>query len=346
MNIRTKNTLGALALCAAMLFMASSCAKEATAGKNDSNKLYFESWMQVHHPLAVKSGLGIYVLDEMPGEGEPIPESDDLYLFVRYTTRNLEGTINGTTEADIDKQLGDYAESNYYGNDIILTSRTSTSAGILEMLDGMRIGGTKTAVIPGWLNVTEDYETEAEYLKKCTGDDMIVTLTVTGMTTDIYAWEIDTLERFAARYMDGVDSTYYGYYYKQLKAPTDSVSVPDDSTFYINYTGRLMNGKVFDTTIADTAKVWGIYSASKTYAPVYIKTSSDYTEVTMSTDSSTEGSELVDGFAYCLTQMMTHEKGIVAFYSGHGYGASGSSPGIPKYAPISFEIEWVDDPEE
>ena len=174
---------------------------------------------------------------------------------------------------------------------------------------------------------------------------MICTVTLTGKTDDIYKWEIDTLERFAARYMGGVDSTEFGYYYKQLREPDDTASIRTDSTICINYVGRLMDGKVFDTTIEDTAKVWGIYSPSKQYAPVYISLAAEYPDITMSSTESGEGSTMVDGFSYCLSNMKKNEKGIVSFYSVYGYGTNGKGS-IPKYAPISFEIELVPKPEE
>ena len=47
----------------------------------------------------------------------------------------------------------------------------------------------------------------------------------------------------------------------------------------------------------------------------------------------------------CLSNMKKNEKGIVAFYSVYGYGTNGKGS-IPKYAPISFEIELVPKPEE
>ena len=39
------------------------------------------------------------------------------------------------------------------------------------------------------------------------------------------------------------------------------------------------------------------------------------------------------------------DKGILSFYSVYGYGTNGKGS-IPKYAPISFEIELVPKPEE
>ncbi|MGN0202809.1 MAG: FKBP-type peptidyl-prolyl cis-trans isomerase [Candidatus Cryptobacteroides sp.] len=335
---------GAALLAASLLLIAFSCAKEASSGTNDDSKLYFDSWMKVHYPEVKPTGLGVYILEDTPGSGEALTDEDN-YIFLRYTITDLDGSITGTTEEDVDKQLGNYSLGNYYGDEVFLNDPASTSAGLIELVRGMKVGGVRKGVIPGWLNVAEAHDTEQEYLDNCTGSDIICSITLTDKIDDIYKWEIDTLERFVARHMDGVDSTEFGYYYKQLRAPEDTASIPLDSTICINYIGRLMNGQVFDTTIKDTAKVWGIYSSSKEYAPVYITFESDFEDITMSSEKGEEGSTMVTGFSYCLSNMKKNEKGIVAFYSVHGYGTSGKGV-IPKYAPISFEIELVEDPED
>lgn len=344
MNISRRKIIGLAGAALLLSGIIASCAKEGKTGKNDAYITYFQSWMKVHHPDAKPSGLGIYIMDDKPGTGAAISNEDN-YILVRYTTRSLEGKVSGTTEESIAKQTGSYSEANYYGDDIIQNDPKATSAGIVDMLKGMRVGGSRTAIIPGWLNVSEKYDTAEEYLNKCTGTEMVCELKVTGTYKDIYDWEIDTLERYVARNMAKIDSTYYGYYYQQTKAPIDTVSIPNDSTFCINYTGRLMNGKVFDTTIKDTAKVWGIYSTTKEYKPVYIKKNSDFTNITMASSNGSDGSTVVNGFSYCMSNLKKFEKGVVAFYSVHGYGAKGSGSAIPKFAPISFEIEVVADPD-
>ena len=140
--------------------------------------------------------------------------------------------------------------------------------------------------------------------------------------------------------MERVDSTMFGYYYKQVNPPSDTTTFPKDTTFYINYTGRLLDGKVFDTSIEDTAKVYGLYSAKKTYAPKYVNMKENYKDITMGASSSETGSTLVDGFSYCLSKMRTGEKGICIFYSDLGYKGSGSGM-IPAFSPLRFDIEMI-----
>lgn len=337
------NRLKILCGLAAAALLPAACATEESIPVNEAAKRYFDAWMQVNHPAAEPSGLGVYIIDDQPGIGASVG-NEDQYLFVEYTMRDLKGTIQETNVAKVAQQLGTFDQGRYYGPRVLLNSRAGTKAGFLDVLQGMRVGGTRTAIVPGWLNVTKNYETAEEYLNKESGNPAIYTCTLTGKTDNITKWEIDTLERFVARHMSHVDSTLYGYYYKQFKAPSDTTTLRRDTSFYINYTGRLLNGRVFDTTVKDTAKMYGIYSKTKTYAPVQINLKENFTEITMGSSGSSSTSELVKGFSYCLSKMKKHEKGVCAFYSPYGYSYTGSGKAIPPFAPVSFEIELVDKP--
>ncbi len=342
-----KNHLSIIAGTLALAALAAGCAKEGSTAKNEEAKRYLDAWITVHHPGVQPTGLGIYVIDDQPGDGAAITDGD-LYAIIERTVTSLDGTVSATTHQSVAEQLGSYTDSKYYGPIVLTRDKSYTETGYLEMLRGMQVGGTRTAVIPGWLNVVKDHDTAREYLDKETGDDVICTLRLVDKCSDITVWEADTLERFAKQWMNGTDSTYYGYYYQQLKAPTSESDIPNDSTFYINYTGRLLNGKVFDTTIADTAKVHGIYSSTKTYAPVLVTKNEEFKSITVgantSTSTSSSASTVVDGFAYCLSQLKRYEKGLCAFCSDYGYGYTGSGSAIPGYTPICFEIEIVDEP--
>ena len=123
---------------------------------------------------------------------------------------------------------------------------------------------------------------------------------------------------------------------------------PSDTTIYINYTGKLLNGLVFDTNIEKVAWDNGLYSSSKSYEPAKIKWGESYSELTMGDDDSS----VITGFAMTLWDMRNlneegkYDKGVGVFYSPLGYGYSGSGSSIPPYAPLVFEIEIVANPEE
>lgn len=333
--------LGAVAL----MMLSAGCAQEEDRSTNQIQKEYIEAWLSQYYPDVDSTGLGIYILEDQPGTGEEIADSD-YYAFLNYTVCDMDGTISNTTYEDVAQQIGDYSKSTYYGQQIIVRNRSLSTTGVLEALKGMRIGGYRMVLVPGWLNVVKDYSSAEKYFKKGDGSNAIYKITLEGKTADIIKWEEDTLRSYVNTHMNGIDTTFYGYYYLQLREPDDTSTFPTDTSFYINYVGKLLNGHVFDTNIEDTAKFYGIYSSSTTYAPKYITMSDTYTSITMADDASSTGSTVVTGFAYCLSKLKSHEKGVCAFYSELGYSYSGSGTSVPSFAPLVFEIEQVDEPDD
>lgn len=348
-----------------------SCAKQPKIGPNDATKRYLDAWMSINDIKAEPSGLGIYVLDDVPGSGAEIEE--DGFVFMNYKATDLEGKIHAYTEAVVAQQLGTYDDMSYtkfYGPEIFTTYEGNIYAGMNDMLIGMKVGGKRKAIIPGWLLTYKDHgDADGYFEQSTTNSTLIYDVTVKDFTKDIDTWEIDSIGRFFnndkilidglpasklfinrhGETMSKADSLKKGFYYSQIKAPVSTEKFQADTTIYINYTGRLLNGQVFDTTIENVAKDNRIYSASKTYEPVQINwlsqdeiDDSDYTAITMGTDESS----MIDGFAYILWQMQAMEKGIGVFYSPLGYAQNGSGSTIPAYSPLIFEIEIVAKPEE
>ncbi len=326
-----------------------SCAKAVTEGPNEASKRYFDAWMEINHPEAKPVGIGIYVLEEEEGNGAEVKE--DNYVYARYTITDLEGNITSYTDEETAKQLGEYSPSTYYGPKVITTFEKTIQAGLGEAVLGMKVGGRKKIIIPSWLMTYNSYESADEYLENSSnGSSCIYDITITDVTTDIAKYEIQEIGRYFSENHDifgsfsPADSLkgHYGCYYKQLRAPFDTTSFPSDTSIYINYTGRLLNGQVFDTTDEKIAKDNNIYSASRTYAPTKINWGEKYEDITMGTSSSS----IISGFAITLWQMRAFEKGIGVFYSPLGYSYNGSGSTIPAYSPLVFEIEIVEEPED
>lgn len=333
-----RNTILCLFLGTALL---AGCAKEKTTNGNEDNKTYLEAWLRARHPGVTASGIGIYILDDQPGNGTAYTGQD--HIYAEYTSRDLDGNITGSTSRRIAQQLGTYNPSYYYGPAVIASNTDNLQAGLEALLTGMRTGGTRTALIPNWLLTYNRYSSADEYLRKANAGNnahTIYTVSLQQIIEDEAKWELDSLSRFIARNApDAVPvKDEEGFYYRQITAPTDTTSFPKDTTIYINYTGRLLNGQVFDTTIKDTAKVHNIYSSSKTYAPVSISWAEEATDLKMGTS----GSSVIEGFSKTLFQMRTFEKGVGYFVSAKGYGSSGSGSTIPSYSPLIFEIEIVE----
>lgn len=121
-----------------------------------------------------------------------------------------------------------------------------------------------------------------------------------------------------------------------------TTSGSNDTTIYINYVGRLLNGKVFDTNVKRVAQDNGL--SGGTYEPVAIQWGDSYQALQMGDESSS--SSMIQGFAMTLWKMHPFGKAIGIFYSNLGYGYSGSGSSIPAYSPLMFEIEIVENPNE
>lgn len=316
----------------------SGCAKTRTESAKDDLRDYFLAWMEANHPDIRPSANGVYLLEETYGSGLAYENHD--FAYIDITIADIEGNISSTTNKKVSQQIGTFNQTYYYGP-TMNAAGDNVSAGVHYILSGMRKGGTKKAIIPFWLNTYSRYDTQEEYYKNATTSsaNVMYTIHLKDFTNDEDQWEIDSLETYLAkRYRTSPDSVSYGRYYYQITPPTDEEDFPTDTTIYINYTGRLLNGQVFDTTIKDTAIVHNIYSSSNTYEPKKVSWASDASSITL------ESSSVISGFYNTLWGMHKYEKGIGYFISSNGYSSSGSGSIIPAYSPLCFEIEIVDAP--
>lgn len=366
-----KNCAKALTILAILAL--GGCAKES--GRNDKELIVklFDSWIEYYYGEDGKTGLtatpigdkGVMLLgEETVGDGDTwVPAFR--FVKVNYTITDLEGIVEATSDENTARRTGLFINGYYYGPTIwyITEGTYGCYAGVAEALSGMKIGGKRKVAIPGWLMTSERQATKEKYVEKAesSASSHIYEFELLEISADAFQTEIDSLEvyvkkNFAEAYRD---STYYdndnelrrGFYFESLgfgnpsgktsyTMPADPANykMPTDTTIYVNYTGRLLNGNVFDTTEADTAKVYGLYSASKTYAPLPVILYEKYTEITLN------GSTTITGFSGALAKLHPYEKARTAFYSLLGYNYTGTGGAIPPFAPLIFDIQVVEAP--
>lgn len=340
-----KISIKATILAAIVALLACGCEKTENTKDYENDVKYFEAWVSTHYPNAIKSPLGAYILSDTPGTGRPF---SIVYPFasVNYTIRDLDGNVTSTTDRKTAQQVfSSYSRSDYYGPRLWMHAAGAIYSGLFDTMANMREGGKRKIAIPGWL-ITYNYYTDPEkYLSgKEQGANCIYDVSMETVAEDLDKYLLDSLKRYVARNMEGVDSTKYGFYYLQTKAPSSSREMPNDTTFYINYIGRLLDGTVFDTNIADTAKFYDIYSSKGNYEPKVIRKSPDYRSITMADIGGSSASNVITGFAYCLSKMKAFEEGTCAFYHELGYDYTGSGKSIPPYSPLRFDIQVVPKP--
>lgn len=334
------------------------CGKTVTTSTSEATKRYLDAWVHVQkekHPeyLWEQTALGSWLMEDVQGSGAPVGDfPDSFYVRVNYTYRDLDGTISGTTSEKMSQQLGTYDETYYYGP--VVWYAKGIYAGLEDLIKGMRPGGRRKALIPAWLMTFDRYDDVAAYMnadQSKNGDTGIYELELVEYFDYVNEWELDSISRylthnFAAKYGTSMSKAKadsagtHGFYYIQTKAPADTVTLKD-TTVYINYIGRLLDGRVFDTNIRDTAVFHGLYNASRTYAPESITYGDVWSDTKMGADSNS----IIKGFARTLWKMKSFEEGTGIFYSPLGYGYRGSGSSIPAYSPLRFDIQIVAKPD-
>lgn len=323
---------------------AAGCAKPVTTSTGEWSQEYLSMWMERYHPGIQQQPSGIYILEDEPGTGA-LWNAELPYTYASSTIRTLSGSVTSTTEEKLSRQLGTYVSGDYYGPRIQTTGNGYSYAGVDAMLEGMRVGGTRTAVIPAWLLSTTRQDSRQAYLDACTSaSSLIYTIRLEGQTADLEQMERDSLKNYVLHQLkNGVPAATYGdkeqdgsFYFLSLGHPEGAEERAADASLLLNYTGKLLNGQVFDTTHDKVAKDAGIWAAQD-YTTANISYSSDWNNIMLNGSSS-----LIDGFKGALSLMKyPGEKAIVLFTSTHGYSYNGSGNKIPPYSPLLFELELL-----
>jgi FKBP-type peptidyl-prolyl cis-trans isomerase FklB len=97
-------------------------------------------------------------------------------------------------------------------------------------------------------------------------------------------------------------------------------------TLRLDYTGKLLSNKVFDTSIESVAKANGIFASGRNYIPLRFPLGRGL---------------LIPGFEYGAAQMEKGDKATVFIPSVYGYG-NNSSGDIPPHSPLIFELNIID----
>lgn len=327
-----------------LVLAAAGCSKPVTTSTGEWSQEYLALWMERYHPDVKQQPSGIYILEETPGTGD-LWDAKLPYTYASTTIRTLSGSVTSTMEEPLSRQLGTYVSGDFYGPRFQTTGENYSYAGVDAMLEGMRMGGTRTAVIPAWLLNTARLDSRQAYLDACTASSsLIYTIHLEDQVSDLVEMEKDSLQNYVLhQYKDAVPVATYGgkeqdgsFYFLSLGHPEDAEERAVDASLELHYTGKLLNGQVFDTTREKVAKDAGIWK-DREYETVSISFTADWSTIMLDGSSS-----LIDGFKGALSLMKyPGEKAVVLFTSTHGYGQSGSGNKIPPYSPLLFELELL-----
>lgn len=342
----------AAALVGILLF---SCAQEKIESNASVQKRVLDAYLRINYPnndyTVTESGL--VILTKTDGEGITPANKEAAYLW--YNVKDLNGNYQSVMDKDLSKFIGTYSDANYYGPQLYALGYGEVVEGMGEAMKMMNKGSEMTVIIPPSLSKYDaennggyGYSTEQS---ETVSVNLIYEIKMGDVVTNLQKYQRDSLEKYRDIYYPGLDSTANMFYFKKLDGvATDTIE--KNETAYVWYVGRLLDGYIFDTNIADTAKKYGIYSAEKTYEALEVTYEETYEEMATgpgtinvsgntSNSSDDESGSYVPGFAKALKCMKYGDHAIAFFGSGWGYGSTSSmssGSGIPSYSMLFFEM--------
>ncbi|MXV51804.1 peptidylprolyl isomerase [Pedobacter sp. HMF7647] len=142
---------------------------------------------------------------------------------------------------------------------------------------------------------------------------------------DMKNMEKATLAKYLAEAKLPVKATPSGLIYVISKTSVKPKPLKGDTVF-VNYTGRTIDGKVFDSSVESVAKQAGLQQPGRTYEPIKVVVG--------------EG-QVIKGWDEGLMLFNEGGSGKLIIQSDLGYGDRGAGNDIPPFSTLLFDIDMV-----
>lgn len=305
-----------------------SCEKEVDEREADE-LLRLEAYMSIHYPDAkpLESGLYYIVIEE--GEGES--PKDDNYLLYNFTGRNLDDYVYETNHKETARLYNLYSPFIYFAPYFQRFSKDSESApkGLIEGLSYMKEGSVVRLVMPSKL---------AYGAKRHGGmypySSLIMDVELKRIVEDPEAYEEEIIIEYINDQFpelsieDAYQDSIYILYNSVIDHPIQEIndSIHSGDKVNLHYTGRFLDGWVFDTSEKEVAKENDTYQEDNPYNPLKIEVGSE---------------DYIQGFSLALQNLMAPSTALVLIPSKYAYGKEGTS-NIRPYSPLVFTLTILD----
>lgn len=324
-----------LVLLAVPALFLSSCAVDVEESAADTQRRIYNAYINANgYSTAELIGDGVRVVERkgIPTGSAPV---DSSYAMIKYSARYTSGEYISTNYDTVAIKIGTHKVTNCYDSYVWPVGMSYISDGLDTLVKSMHPGEKVVAIIPPWLsnvNNSTAYSSSSAIVR--------YEIEMTGCVSDIMEYQAQKLQDFSDKFYNKMDTTQTGFYFKKIHASNYKDTLTDGTNINVRYVGRYLNGQLFDTNIADTAKKYGIYIPDYDYQALNVLYYKDI-------DQMVDEASLVSGFCQAiLCEEMTYgDKCITFFDSDWGYGSTGSmtsGDGIPPFYPLFFEI-WIEE---
>ena len=133
------------------------------------------------------------------------------------------------------------------------------------------------------------------------------------------------IARYVATLQPAVKTTASGLRYQILVPSAKPKPLPGD-TLLVNYIGRTLDGKVFDTNLKDEAQKAGVLQPGRPYEPFQFVV---------------KGQQVIPGWDEGFLLLNRGSKARLIIPSKLAYGENQSGPDIAPYSPLVFDVELL-----
>ncbi len=144
------------------------------------------------------------------------------------------------------------------------------------------------------------------------------------MMKEMESKEKGDLEKYLADNKITVKPNESGLYFIETKKGSGPKPKAGDQV-EVNYVGRLLDGKLFDTSVESVAKEGNVFNPQRPYGPYKLIIGVG---------------QVIKGWDEAIMLMSKGGKAKIILPSNLAYGPNGGGP-IPPFAPLTFEVELV-----
>jgi hypothetical protein len=348
--------LGIAIVAAAMV--AAGCSKAGSEDYLSREQAEFEKWMAKNHPeVTTKLDNGMYI-ERLRGDGTGAkPEAGKSWMLLDYAVRDIHGNVIATRDPEVAKQEGTFTRVTHYVPHyaIFYPEQRYFTAGEYEALKDMAAGDSVRIYLPSTLaystaQISFGSGFEGWYYSALNPKNSLSGVSLSGRTAiiDLALREIvsdpeerelqQVMARATQESMKLANDTIPGLYYKIVEDDTDAEVIGADSTVYVSYECRFLDGSLVATNLERVAyEAWGDFGPST------------YTGVTATT-----GGTLSLGTALHTIIENGHLRYNstlrAVFISDFGYGTTGKTgsstatpptPTVYSYTPLLIEVKTM-----
>lgn len=268
---------------------------------------------------------GLHYVIHTPGKGM-LPKPGQK-VRVNYTGMLLNGKVFDTSIEEVAKTHGKYHPQRTYQPFAFDLGRGRVIKGWDEGIALLKPGAKATLLVPSYL----------AYGERGAGNDIppnsvlafeVELVGIVGVT-DIAKLKIKEkiiIDKYLAQKgIKNAQSTPSGLHYV-IKKEGNGVKPKPGQKVRVNYTGMLLNGKVFDTSLADVAKKSGKYNPQRTYQPYAFTLGKK---------------QVIRGWDEGIALLKPGTKATLLIPSYLAYGERGAGGDIPPNTVLLFEVELV-----